>query len=100
MSKQTRVAAAQFHIGNDVQANLDTCVRMIAAAAEHAPELLVLPEFCNHCSWYDGPEHCFEVSVDIDGAFMQRIAAATAWSALLGPAVEGLKNRIVAATGE
>ena len=78
MSNTIRVAAAQFHIGNDVQSNLDTCLRMMAAAAEHHPELLVLPEFCNHCSWYDGPEHCFEVSVDPDGEFLQRIASATA----------------------
>ena len=78
MSNTTRVAAAQFHIGNDVSANLATCLRMIAAASPHKPELLVLPEFCNHCSWYDSAEHCYDVSVDIDGSFMTDVATATA----------------------
>lgn len=48
-----RVAAAQFAVGRDRKANLAACVRMIDAAAERGAVLVVLPEFCNHLSWYD-----------------------------------------------
>jgi predicted amidohydrolase len=74
MSNKIRVAAAQFHVGNDVDKNLATCLRMMRAAGEQNPDLLVLPEFANHCSWYDGAEHCFDVSVDLDGSFVNSIA--------------------------
>ena len=74
MSKTIRVAAAQFHVGNDVAANLDTCLRVIREAGERCPELLVLPEFSNHCSWYDNADYCYEVSVDLDGDFLAAIA--------------------------
>jgi nitrilase len=76
MSTKFRAAAAQFHVGNDVEENLATCLRMITAAGENKPELLVLPEFSNHCSWYDGAGHCFDVSVDLDGPFLAAIADA------------------------
>jgi predicted amidohydrolase len=76
MSNTIRVAAAQFHVGNDVAKNLDTCLRMITEAGSLEPDLLVLPEFCNHCSWYDSAEHCYEVSVDLDGPFLEAIAEA------------------------
>ncbi|MGW0364677.1 nitrilase-related carbon-nitrogen hydrolase [Streptomyces sp. NPDC002990] len=48
-----RVAAAQFAVGSNRKANLAVCVRMIDAAAERGALLVVLPEFCNHLSWYD-----------------------------------------------
>ena len=70
-----RVAVAQFGVGPDVDANLDTCLRMLDAAAAVAPDLVVLPEFCNHPSWYDDVDHCHAVAVDLDGAFLGRIAA-------------------------
>ena len=76
MSKNIRVAAAQFHVANDVNANLDTCLRAIRGAAAEQPDLLVLPEFSNHCSWYEDGAHCYEVSVDIDGEFLAKIADA------------------------
>ena len=37
---------------------------------------MVLPEFCNHASWYDDADHCWRVSVDLDGPFVQALAAA------------------------
>ena len=74
MTQTIRAAAAQFHVGNDVAQNLATCVRMMRNSAQHTPDLMVLPEFSNHCSWYDGPEHCYEVSVDLDGEFLGAIA--------------------------
>ena len=52
MSK-VRVAAAQLGVGTDLDENLATCRRMIdRAVAECRPDLLVLPEFCNHLAWY------------------------------------------------
>ena len=74
MSNTIRVAAAQFQIGNDVDANLETCLRMLRESAQHEPDLVVLPEFANHCSWYDDAAHCYDVSVEIDGPFLSAIA--------------------------
>ncbi|WP_163930144.1 carbon-nitrogen hydrolase family protein [Paraferrimonas sp. SM1919] len=71
-----RVAAAQFAVGNDVHKNLQTCLRMIAEAAKCQPDLIQLPEFCNHNSWYDNQEHCYEVSVSLDDEFMTAIKQA------------------------
>ena len=48
MSDTIRVAAAQFHVGNDVEKNLETCLRIIHEAGAHETDLLVLPEFANH----------------------------------------------------
>lgn len=76
MSGTIRAAAAQFHVGDDVAANLAACLRMIRAAGRQAPDLLVLPEFANHCSWYRDAEHCHGVAVDLDGPFMTAIADA------------------------
>ncbi|WP_448212005.1 nitrilase-related carbon-nitrogen hydrolase [Colwellia sp. MEBiC06753] len=71
-----RVAAAQFAVTNNVEANLATCLRMIEKASECQPDLIVLPEFVNHNSWYDDQEHCYQVSVDLNGAFLSAISAA------------------------
>ncbi|HUN22127.1 MAG TPA: nitrilase-related carbon-nitrogen hydrolase [Anaerolineales bacterium] len=76
MSKKTvRVAAVQLSAGANVAENLQTCLRMIdRAAAECQPDLMVLPEFCNHLSWYNDKQHCYDVSVPLDGEFLQAIA--------------------------
>lgn len=81
MSKSTRnqkirVAAAQFAVGVDIEQNLQTCLHWIKEAAACKPDLLVLPEFANHASWYDDEAHCERVSVDLEGDFLQQIAAA------------------------
>ncbi|GMG86304.1 carbon-nitrogen hydrolase family protein [Biformimicrobium ophioploci] len=73
--RKIRVAAAQFSVGTDVEANLATTLRMLDQAAEVAPDLVVLPEFCNHLSWYDNQEHCAAVSVPLDGPFLKAVAA-------------------------
>jgi len=77
MTKPIRVAAAQFHVGDDVDKNLETCLRMMREAGAHNPDLLVLPEFSNHCSWYNDADHCYSVSVDLDGDFLRAIAECT-----------------------
>ncbi len=75
MTATIRVAAAQFHVGNDVAANLATCLRMLDSAAGCQPDLVLLPEFCNHLSWYDDGEQCYQVAVELDGPFLAAIAA-------------------------
>ena len=70
------MAAAQFAVGSDIAANLESALRVIQAAADHEPQLLVLPEFINHLSWYDSAEHCYDVSLELDGDFLKQVAAA------------------------
>jgi len=69
-----RVVALQFGAGTDVPINLATCLRMIDEAARHQPDLMVLPEFSNHASWYDNKQHCYDVSVPLGGPFLEAIA--------------------------
>jgi predicted amidohydrolase len=70
-----RVAALQCGAGDDVAANLATCLRLIDEAAAHKPDVMVLPEFCNHCAWYRDHKHAYEVAVALDGDFLAAIAA-------------------------
>jgi deaminated glutathione amidase len=70
-----RLAAAQYATGCDVDENLDTALRMIDEAARAEPTVLVLPEFGNHLSIYDSAEHCWEVAIDLDSAWTERIGA-------------------------
>ena len=74
-STTVRVAAVQFHVGADIEANLATCLHWLGEASQCNPDLVVLPEFCNHLSWYEDKQHCFEVSVQLDGPFLEAIAA-------------------------
>jgi len=73
-----RVAALQFACGTDVEQNLATCLRMIDRGSQQSPDLLVLPEFCNHISWYDDAQHAWRVSLDVRGEFLQEIAGRAA----------------------
>ncbi len=69
-----RIAVTQFHVGADVDANLSSCLHWLDQANTCNPDLIVLPEFCNHLSWYDDKQHCFDVSVALDGPFLAAIA--------------------------
>lgn len=73
-AKKMRAAVAQFHVGADVDRNLASCLRALDLAAKEKPHVVVLPEFCNHLSWYDDQDHCRRVSVDMDSAFLKAIA--------------------------
>jgi nitrilase len=73
-SGRIRAAVAQFHVGADVDANLAACLRLLDAAARERPDVIVLPEFANHLSWYDNQEHCRAVSVAIGSPFLAAIA--------------------------
>jgi len=71
-----RVAVVQFEVSDDVEANLQTCLRMIdKAQAECDPDLIVLPEYCNHPPLYRDPEHCYSIAEAADGPFLKAIAA-------------------------
>jgi predicted amidohydrolase len=73
-----RAAAAQFHVGADLDKNLASCLRALDAAAKEKPHVVVLPEFCNHLSWYDDQDHCRRVSVGLDSPFLKAIGAKAA----------------------
>ncbi len=68
-----RVAAAQFASGLDLDENLVTCLRMIDQAAQHQPDLIVLPEFCNRLSWYEDQQEVYETAVTVEGEFLAAI---------------------------
>ncbi|MCB1846832.1 MAG: carbon-nitrogen hydrolase family protein [Halieaceae bacterium] len=73
-TKTVRVAAAQFHVGADVEANLANCLAWLDKASRCRPDLVVLPEFCNYLSWYQDKQHCFDTAVRLDGPFLAAIA--------------------------
>ena len=70
-----RVAVAQFGVDADVERNLAVCLGALDDAARLRPDLIVFPEFCNHPSWYDDKAHCHAVSLELEGEFLQAIAA-------------------------
>jgi deaminated glutathione amidase len=75
---RVRVAAAQFTVGSDVDANLRTCVRMVAAAAGRGAQVIVLPAYCNHPVDYVDREHAARVACRAGGKFLEAVAAAAA----------------------
>ncbi len=73
-----RVAALQFATASTVAENLETCLRLIDRAAAEGAALMVLPEFCNHLSWYRDAEHAWAVAVEEGGEFLAAIAGRAA----------------------
>ncbi|MFE3448971.1 carbon-nitrogen hydrolase family protein [Nonomuraea sp. NPDC059194] len=73
-----RVAAVQYEVGTDVAANLATSLRMIDSAAAEGAALIVLPEFCNHLSWYESPERAHRLACRHGDPFLTAIAARAA----------------------
>ncbi|MQY20900.1 nitrilase-related carbon-nitrogen hydrolase [Nocardia macrotermitis] len=78
----TRVAAAQLAAGTDVAANLDTCLRVVDAAAAAGADLVVLPEFCNHLSWYADRAHAHRMACRLEDRFLTAIAERAARHAM------------------
>src|SRR6478609_12176741 len=70
-----RVAAVQFAVTEDVEANLSTCLRMTDRAAADGARVVVLPEFCNHVSWYDDRAHARRMAQTLDGPFVAALGA-------------------------
>ncbi|MER7106925.1 nitrilase-related carbon-nitrogen hydrolase [Streptomyces sp. NPDC000229] len=71
-----RVAAAQFAVGTDRRANLAACLRAIDTAARRGARLVVLPEFCNHLSWYGDRAHALRMACRPGDDFLAPVAAA------------------------
>jgi deaminated glutathione amidase len=69
-----RVAAVQYAVGEDVSENLATALRMIDQAVAEGAELVVLPEFGNHVSWYADREHARREAQSLDGEFVTSLA--------------------------
>ncbi|MEU4162357.1 nitrilase-related carbon-nitrogen hydrolase [Actinoplanes sp. NPDC026670] len=74
MPGAVRVAAAQIEAGQDVAENLAACLRVIDAAAEQRAQLVVLPEFCNHLSWYASRAQAHERATRPGDEFLTAIA--------------------------
>jgi len=75
-----RVAAAQFAVGLDLEANLAACLHALDGAGEGGAELVVLPEFCNHPP----------------GMTMRRTATGCRWiwTGLFSPPLPGAPGRL------
>ncbi|MFC4893871.1 nitrilase-related carbon-nitrogen hydrolase [Streptosporangium amethystogenes subsp. fukuiense] len=69
-----RVAAAQLETGQDPAANLAACLRAIDSAAAQGAELIVLPEFCNHLSWYEDRAHARRLACRHGDPFLTAIS--------------------------
>lgn len=70
-----RVAAVQFAVTEDVAENLAACLRMTDRAVAEGAQVVVLPEFCNHVSWYDDRDHARRMAQTLDGPFVAALAA-------------------------
>ncbi len=71
-----RVAAVQYAVGEDVEVNLAVALRMIERAAGVGAQVVVLPEFGNHVSWYADREHARARAVRLDGPFVKALSDA------------------------
>ncbi len=69
-----RVAAAQLETGQDVAANLAACLRVIDSAAAQGAEVIVLPEFCNHLSWYEDRAHARRLACRHGDPFLSAVS--------------------------
>ncbi|MET8150618.1 nitrilase-related carbon-nitrogen hydrolase [Actinoplanes sp. NPDC049668] len=74
MAPVVRVAAAQLEAGQDVRENLAACLRVIDAAAAQKARLVVLPEFCNHLSWYADRAEAHRLATRPGDEFLTAIA--------------------------
>lgn len=77
-----RVAAVQYAVGESVEDNLATALRMIDQAVAEGAEVVVLPEFGNHVSWYADREHARRFAQTTDGPFVTALAAKAAEHAI------------------
>lgn len=75
LGEKVRVSVVQFAVGIDEHENLKTCQRMIDEAAANKPDLIVLPEFLNHQSWWRDEDHAYTVATSLDGSFLSGIGA-------------------------
>ncbi|WP_372734692.1 nitrilase-related carbon-nitrogen hydrolase [Nocardioides sp.] len=76
--RDLRVAAVQYAVTEDTEANLATGLRMVEEAVAQGAEVVVLPEFCNHVSWYDDRAHAHRMAVTLEGPFVAALRAKAA----------------------
>ncbi|PJJ56378.1 putative amidohydrolase [Mumia flava] len=69
-----RVAAVQLAATEDVEENLAAAVRLVSDAVARGAELVVLPEFGNHVSWYTDRAHARRMAETLDGPFVTTLA--------------------------
>ncbi|MFD0593234.1 carbon-nitrogen hydrolase family protein [Catellatospora coxensis] len=70
----TRVAAVQLAASQDVEANLAACLRLIDEAAAQGAQLIVLPEFCNHLSYYTDRAEAHRIATRPGDLFLTAVA--------------------------
>ncbi|GAA1396947.1 carbon-nitrogen hydrolase family protein [Catellatospora coxensis] len=70
----TRVAAVQLAASQDVEANLAACLRLIDEAAAQGAQLIVLPEFCNHLSYYTDRAEAHRIATRPGDPFLTAVA--------------------------
>lgn len=73
----TRVAVAQFAPGDDVDANLETVVRLVREAADDGARLVLLPEYVSFFTDPMGPGFVRHAQ-PLDGPFVDGVRAAAA----------------------
>ncbi|TNC33216.1 carbon-nitrogen hydrolase family protein [Mumia zhuanghuii] len=73
-----RVAAVQLAATEDVAANLASAVRLVEEAVAQGAQLVVLPEFGNHVSWYADRDHARRMAQTLDGDFVRTLASTAA----------------------
>ncbi|GAB4059308.1 carbon-nitrogen hydrolase family protein [Catellatospora paridis] len=69
-----RVAAVQLAASQDVDANLAACLRLIDEAATRGAQLIVLPEFCNHLSYYADRAQAHRIATRPGDPFLTAVA--------------------------
>ncbi|GAA2376597.1 hypothetical protein Cme02nite_09430 [Catellatospora methionotrophica] len=69
-----RVAAVQLAASQDVEANLAACLRLIDEAAAQGAQLIVLPEFCNHLSYYADRDEAHRIATRPGDPFLTAVA--------------------------
>lgn len=69
-----RVAAVQLAASQDVDGNLASCLRLIDEAAAQGAQLIVLPEFCNHLSYYADRAQAHAIATRPGDPFLTAVA--------------------------
>src|SRR6478609_3872718 len=72
---EVRVAALQYGVTTDVEANLAKALRMIDLAAAEKPDVVITVEFANHVSWYDNRDQVLAAAITMDGPWVTQVGA-------------------------
>ena len=72
---EVRVAALQYGVSTDVEANLAKALAMIDLAAAEKPDVVLAVEFANHVSWYADREQVLAAAITLDGPWVTQVGA-------------------------